>query len=247
MTYKQHCPPFLSHVPHLTQTLLLKRHIPYRQHLIHQQDLRLQVSGHGKAQAHAHTTGVVLHRRVNESLHFSKGHDFVKLAVNLSPRHTQDGAVQVDILSSGQFLVKARAHFQQRTHPPVDIGVAFRWLCDAREDLKQRALTCPIAADDADDFTAFDLERDVFESPDGLVQFGRAGGLTTQQLACPTEWRYKRIGQRIAQCLVLFQLPNVVLLAEIFYTDCNVTHGILLHHICKGLFHTAEVERPANQ
>jgi hypothetical protein len=85
---------------HLSQALLLKRRIPYRQHpslrsgqaLVHQQDLRLQVGSHSKGQAHVHATGIALHRRVNELLHTGKVHDLVELAINPSASSGQVSA-----------------------------------------------------------------------------------------------------------------------------------------------------------
>src|SRR5512145_2056936 len=43
MAHKQHRTPALRHLPHLPQTLPLELRIPHRQHLVDQQDLRLQV------------------------------------------------------------------------------------------------------------------------------------------------------------------------------------------------------------
>jgi len=57
MTHKQHRPPFHGHIAHLPQALLLERRIPHRQHLVHQQDLRVQVGGHREDQAHVHAAG----------------------------------------------------------------------------------------------------------------------------------------------------------------------------------------------
>jgi hypothetical protein len=44
MTDEQYGSACLRHIPHLPQTLLLEGGIPYRQHLIHQQNLWLQMS-----------------------------------------------------------------------------------------------------------------------------------------------------------------------------------------------------------
>jgi len=48
--------------------------------------------------------------------------------------------------------MKAGTDLQERAHPAPDLGVAFRRLGDAGEDLQKGALAGAVAADDADDF-----------------------------------------------------------------------------------------------
>ncbi len=54
MAHKQYCPTFSCYIAHLAQALFLELGIAHRQHLIHDQDLRVQVGSHGKGQAHVH-------------------------------------------------------------------------------------------------------------------------------------------------------------------------------------------------
>ena len=42
-----------------------------------------------------------------------------------------------------------------------------------REDFEESGFTSPVAADDPDDFAAFDFEGDVAEGPDDVVGFAR--------------------------------------------------------------------------
>ena len=61
------------------------------EHLVDDQDLRLQVRRHRKRQAHIHATAVALDRRVQEPLHLRKGDDLVELGFDLRAVHAQDG------------------------------------------------------------------------------------------------------------------------------------------------------------
>ena len=72
-----------GHVLHLAEALLLEGGVADRQHLVDDQDLRLEVRGHGEGQAHVHAARVVLHRRVDEPLDLGEGDDLVELAVDL--------------------------------------------------------------------------------------------------------------------------------------------------------------------
>ncbi len=79
MTYDQNSPTALGHVLHLPERLPLECCVTDCQHFVHDQDLRLKVGRHGKREANVHAGTVVLHRGIEEALHVSKGHDFVKL------------------------------------------------------------------------------------------------------------------------------------------------------------------------
>ena len=53
-------------VLHLPEALALERRVADRQDLVDEQDLGLEVRGHGEGQAHVHAGGVALDRRVEE-------------------------------------------------------------------------------------------------------------------------------------------------------------------------------------
>jgi len=116
----------------------------------------------------------------DESSNFLWGQITAPLAsvehANVSPRLNRP-TVQVDVLPPGQFGVETSAHLQQRAHPAIDLGPPLRRLGDAGEDLEQRSLPRPVAADDAHDLAALHLEGHILQGPDGLV--GDSGRLTT--------------------------------------------------------------------
>ena len=168
MANKQDCSAEPRYVLNFLQTFLLKLRITDRQHLVDDQDLRLQMRRDGEGQAHIHSATVALDRRVEEFLDLGKGDDLIELARDLLPAHAEDRAIQEDVLATGQFGVKAGADLEQaadaaaQPHPPLGR------LGDAAEDLEQRALAGSVAADDADDLALLDLEADILQRPEFL-------------------------------------------------------------------------------
>ena len=57
-------------------------------------------------QAHIHPAAVALHGRVEKLLDLGKRHDLVELPSDLLPGHSEDGAVQIDVLATGQLWVE---------------------------------------------------------------------------------------------------------------------------------------------
>src|SRR5437773_5644226 len=98
MTYEQNCPALVpGYILHLAETLLLELHISHCQHLVHNQNLRLQVSSYGKSQAHVHPARVVLHRCVKELFSLRECDDLIELAIDLGLAHSEDGTIEVNI------------------------------------------------------------------------------------------------------------------------------------------------------
>ena len=103
----------------------------------------------------------MFHRRVDELLHFGKRHDLVELAGDFLPLHAENRAAHEDVIATGQFRMKARAHFQEATKSAVDERTAFGGFRHPREDLKECALARAVGADDSKDFAFFDFKLHV--------------------------------------------------------------------------------------
>ena len=109
----------------------------------------------------------MLNRCIDELFDFRKIHDGVETAVQLTPLHPEDRAVQIDVLATGQFRMKPRSHFQQRPNIAADFTPSVGRTGNAGKDLQQRALTGSIAPDDPDNFARARGERNIFERPYG--------------------------------------------------------------------------------
>src|SRR5262249_33212307 len=102
----------------------------------------------------------------NELFHLGECDDLIEPARDLLPTHAENCSVQVDVLAAGQLRVEPGPHLKQTPHPAVDVRQASRRLGDLREDLEQRALPRPVAADDPDDLATLYFERPILERPE---------------------------------------------------------------------------------
>ncbi len=96
-----------------------------REHLVDDEDLRLEMGGDGKAEPHLHAAREVLHRRVDEPSDSGEVDDVVELAAHLRAAHAEHGAREEHVLAAGQVDVEARAHLEQRADPATDLGTTF--------------------------------------------------------------------------------------------------------------------------
>src|SRR5713226_6989986 len=130
------------------------------------------MSGHGKSQPDIHSAGVMLDRGIKEFLDLGKRNDLIETRNNLCSAHPQQGAVEEDIFTSGQFRMKSRTHLKQTSDPPAQLNVTFSGVSDARKNLEQSAFSRPIAANDRDHFTFFNVKINVAQGPK-IVPFSR--------------------------------------------------------------------------
>src|SRR5688572_2623113 len=85
---------------HAAQTFTLEGGVSDGKDLIDDQNLRLQMSGHGERQSNIHAAGIAFHGSVDESFDLGEGDDLVKLAFDLSPAHSQNRAIEKGILAT---------------------------------------------------------------------------------------------------------------------------------------------------
>src|SRR6202012_4874343 len=78
------------------------------------------------------------------------------------------GAIEKDVFTSGQLGMKSRAHFEQRREAPTHSDFAGRRLGNLAENLQQRRLARPVAADDAEAVALRDIEIHVLKRPELL-------------------------------------------------------------------------------
>ena len=93
--------------------------------------------------------------------------------LDLAPLHSEDRAVQEDVLPAGELGMEAGAHLEQAPDAPADLGAPARRRRDPREDLEERRLPGAVLADDAEHLAFRQLERDVPQRPDLLDSAAR--------------------------------------------------------------------------
>ena len=154
---------------HLVDALPLEGLVADREDLVDEEDLRVDVDGHGEAQPNVHPRRVVLHRRVDERLELGEADDVVEDPVDLGVLEPEDRPVEVDVLTAGELRVKAGAEFEQRRHSPGGADDAGGRLDDAGHALEERALARAVGAEEADGGPGLDVEIDVAQRGEVLV------------------------------------------------------------------------------
>src|SRR5262249_47911845 len=82
--------------------------------------------------------------------------------------HTEDSAVEIDVLAPAQLRVKASAHLQKRAYAPIDLGAPRGWPRDTRQQLQQGALAGAVASDNPQYLTAWHVEGNIAKGPEFL-------------------------------------------------------------------------------
>ncbi|GAB7026527.1 hypothetical protein JCM15764A_17750 [Geotalea toluenoxydans] len=88
----------------------------------------------------------MLYRGIEKLLNLGKINNFVELPPDLFPLHSQDGTIQKNVFTAGQFLMKACSHFQQARYPPFDPYAPCRWFRYAGEYLEECGFTGAVTA-----------------------------------------------------------------------------------------------------
>src|SRR5579885_853198 len=103
---------------------------------------------------------------MNEIADLRKVDDVSVFPIHFPGGEAQDGAVQIDVVTSGEFGIKTRPQFQQRRNAPADVEGARRGLKNTGDKLQERTFSRAVLADDAESLTAPDIKRYIAESPE---------------------------------------------------------------------------------
>ena len=155
----------MSQLAHRSQALFLEADVSNREHFVHEQDVRAQVSGDREAQPHPHAARVALDRRVHELRDVGELDDALHRRIDFPLLHAEDRAVQIDVLATRELIMESRSHLEQGTDPSSNIHPTRGRVGDPRQDLEERALASAVATDDPEDLAALDLERHTVKCP----------------------------------------------------------------------------------
>ena len=111
---------------HPAEAAALELRVADGEHLVDEQDLRLEMRGDREREPHVHAARVALDRRVDELLDAGEVDDLVELPRDLAALHAEDRAVQEDVLAPGQLRVEAGADLEQAADATPDLGPARR-------------------------------------------------------------------------------------------------------------------------
>ena len=151
---------------HLGLALLAERTVADGEHLVKDQNIRLDKARDRESEAALHARGELLERPVLKLAQFGKVYDRLVGLVHELARIAQHCAAQIRILAHGQVTVKAAAQLEQRGDRPLAVDAAARRLHDPGDGLEQRRFPGTVAADDAEHLAALQREADVAVCPE---------------------------------------------------------------------------------
>ena len=88
-----------------------------REHFVDEQNFRLQVRCNGECEPDGHPARVALDRRIDELLDTSELDDLAKLALDLTALHSEDHAVEEDVLPTRELRMEPGTDFEQTSDP----------------------------------------------------------------------------------------------------------------------------------
>src|SRR5262249_50532418 len=115
---------------HFAEAFLLKIGVTDGQHFIDDQYAGIEMGGDSECKPHIHAGGISLHRRVEEFFYAGKIDDLLEFRIDLFSGHPENGAVEINVLASGQLGVKAGTDFQQTADAAADFDATFGRTCD---------------------------------------------------------------------------------------------------------------------
>src|SRR5208283_1027408 len=134
--------------------------------LVHQPDFGVHIDGHGEGQPHHHAARIGFYRLVDEVADLGEDLDILIALVDLPGGEAEDGAVEVDVVASGEFGVESSAQFEQSRDAAIHGNDSGGGLEDPGYHLEQRALAGTVLADDAEGFAALNVEGDIVQRPE---------------------------------------------------------------------------------
>ena len=214
VAHEQHRATAALHLRHLAETFSLELGVADRQDLVDDHDFGVEVRRDCERQSQVHPGRVSLHRCVEEAFHAGECDDLVELSSDVASVHSEDRAVEVDVLPAGQLGVETGPHLQQGADSPASSRDTGRRIRNPRQKLQQRALPRTVAADHTERLALGKLEVHASKRPDLIMRLSRAAGEQT--------------GQRLTECPPLtVMLAEEVALAEVFDLDRIARHQMM--------------------
>src|SRR4029077_3608094 len=112
----------------LGEALVLEVLVADREHLVDEEDVRLEMHRDREAEAHVHAVRIGLHGRVEEAADVGELLDRGHGPVHVLPREPEEGAVEVGVLSTAEIRVESRADLEERGDASVHVERATRGL-----------------------------------------------------------------------------------------------------------------------
>ncbi len=161
-------PAFLLELMDPLHALLLEALVSDGQHLVDEEDVRVDVDGDGEAEPHVHARGVEAHLVVDERLQLGEGDDLVEAPLDLLPREAEQRGVEEDVVPARHLRLEAGAELQHGGQVTAEQDLAGRRLEDPGDALEEGRLSRAVPAEDPERLALGDLELDVAQRPELL-------------------------------------------------------------------------------
>src|SRR5438105_2193042 len=132
------------------EALALKAHVPDGEHLVDDEDLRLDAHRDREGETQLHAGAVRAERLPDELLELRERHDLVQLANGLPAREARDDRGAQRVLPPGERRVERVAERQDRLRLPKRPDLPDSGLAEARGQAEERRLAGAVRADEAD-------------------------------------------------------------------------------------------------
>ena len=193
MTDEEHGPAAAGDLLDAGVALRLEGRVADSEHLVEQQDLRIEVRRDREREPDLHSRRVALDRDVDEVADPGELDDLVELPLRLGARHAEDRPVEKDVVATAELRMEAGSHLEQTADPSVDLGASGARLGDPAQDRQQRRLAGAVGADHAQHLATLNVERDAPQRPHVLSELRRARRDAPARAAMPPVMRTRSL------------------------------------------------------
>ena len=148
--------------------------VAHGEDLVGQEDVGLQVDGHGEAQAHLHAGGVVFEGGVDEVLEFRELDDVLDALLGFVVAKAVEAGVEEDIFVAAELGMEADAELDEGGDAASGDDLALAGLQDAGDDLQQGALAGAVVPQQTQSLALLDAQVDVIQGEEMLAALALA-------------------------------------------------------------------------
>uniref|UniRef100_E6QEM5 Uncharacterized protein n=1 Tax=mine drainage metagenome TaxID=410659 RepID=E6QEM5_9ZZZZ len=145
--------------------------VAHGEDLVGQEDVGLQVDGHGEAQTHLHARGIILEWSVDEVLEFGELNDVLDALLGVAVAETVEAGVEEDVFIAAELGMEADAKLDEGGDAATGDDSALAGFQDAGDDLQQGALAGAIVPQQAQGLPLLHAQVDVIQGQEVLAAF----------------------------------------------------------------------------
>ena len=169
VAHEENGAPLRLKLLHAVEALLLKHLVADGQHLVDQQDVRVDVDGDGETKAYEHAGRVVLHLAVDGVFELGERNDVVEPAGDFTLGDAKERRVDEDVLAPGEIGVKPAPSSSSDAMRPRTRHLAGGRQQDSRDALEQRRLARAVVTQHPQRLALLNGEVELLQCPQVAV------------------------------------------------------------------------------